>query len=112
MNAGRLSSVSQPNLFQDLVPVQVVLLDAALDGGPRDCPLRLYILPKFPEDWTPEELSFHNVKDMTRNGGGKFFVPLITIGSLALIDLKTIDDAFHRAVVGSGEHPENVRAVS
>ena len=81
-----------------------------LDINVHDFGSRVYYLPRIPEDWTALDISFRSVKEMTRRSRvGKFFIPLITIGSLVLIDLKTIDDAIHQKTTSGAENPHNVR---
>ena len=79
----------------------ILLLDAHLeriDGKIQNCPLRLYYLPKWPEDWTANRLDFESIKNASKYArGSRFFFPLVTAGSLIFFDLGLIDDAFIKA---------------
>ena len=93
----------------------VVLLDARLerlDGDAGDCPLRIYYLPKWPEDWQATNLTFDLIKNASKiSRGSKFFVPLVTAGTLAFFDLTQIDRAFMKATLHPGQSaikPSNV----
>ena len=100
----------------------MLLLDVALDrrppasSGPQadtDCPLRVYYMPKFKQNWTAADVTFADLKNATRaSRGSKFFAPLVTAGQLVLVDLKLIDDAFHKQLLAKGiqdsRPPQNV----
>ena len=95
-------------------PTLATTTPTIIDGSspsPQPCPFSVYYLPKFPETWTAEDISYEAVLDLKASRGNKgFYHQLMSINGLTLFDLDAMDETWRRvnALSQTRKRPTNV----